>query len=132
MDGKQKGDKMKRWIHASEDVFAMSNLNPRRTNLPVIIWADHSGVGRKVSHRNDPRVKISKDKYEISISIEEHPQIKAQSHSRIPKVVMDDLQEGIDYVARNWDIFLQHYQDTDFSFDDDDLKDELRARGEYK
>lgn len=123
---------MKKWTHKSEDIFAMSNLNPKRTNLPVIIWIDHSGVGRKVSHRESPRVKISKDDYEISVSIEEHPQIKAKSDSKIPKVVMDDLQQGIDYVARNWDIFLKNYEDTDFSFDDDDLKDELRARGEYR
>ena len=122
---------MKRWIHSKEDVFAMSNLNPKRTNLPVIIWVDHSGVGRKVSHRGSPRVKISQGEHEISVSIEEKPQIKAQSKN-IPSNVMKDLKEGIDYVARNYDILLKHYLDTDFSFDDDDLKDELRKRGDYR
>lgn len=109
----------------------MANLNPRRTNLPVIIWADHSGVDRTVSHRNSPRIKISKDEYSISVSIEENPRILAKSGT-IPESTMQDLQEGINYVARNWDIFLKHYEDTDFSFDDDDLKDELRARGDYR
>lgn len=123
---------MKRYVHAAEEeIFAMSNLSPRRTNLPVIIWADHSGVSRKVSHRNSPRVKISQGDHEISVSIEKNPEIKAQSDN-IPKSVMKDLKEGIDYVARNWDIFLKHYLDTDFSFDDDDLKEELRKRGDYK
>lgn len=121
---------MKRWIHSSTDIWGMSNLNPKRTKLPVIIWADHSGVGRKVSHRNSPRVKITKGNYEISVSIEADPKIKAKS-SDIPSNVMKDLEKGIEYVARNWDIFLKHYLDTDFSFDDDDLKEELRARGDY-
>lgn len=122
---------MKRWIHAKEDIWGMSNLNPKRTNLPVIIWADHSGVGRNVSHRGSPRVKISQGDHEISISIEAVPEIKAQTKN-IPSNVMKDLEKGIDYVARNYDLFLKHYLDTDFSFDDDDLKEALRERGDYK
>jgi len=122
---------MKKFIHAKEDIWGMSNLNPRRTNLPVIIWADHSGVDRSVSHRNSPRIQISKDEYSVSVSIEAVPQIKAKS-GKITSNVMQDIQQGIDYVARNHDIFLKHYLDTDFSFDDDDLKEELRKRGDYK
>jgi len=122
---------MKKYVNIKENVFAMSNLNPKKANLPVIIWSDHSGVDRAVSHRNSPRVKISKDEYSVSISIESQPVIQAQSEN-IPKSVMQDLQKGIDYVARNYDLFLKHYLDTDFSFDDDDLRDALRARGEYK
>lgn len=121
---------MKKWIH-SDYILGMANLNPKRTNLPVIIWADHNGVDRTVSHRESPRVKISKGDISISVSIEEDPQILAKS-GNIPKSDMRDLKQGIDYVARNWDIFLKHYQDTDFSFDDDDLKDELRNRGDYR
>ena len=122
---------MKLTVAKKEDIWAMSNLNPKRTNLPVIIWADHSGVDRAVLHRNSPRIKISKDAVSISISIEEYPRILTQSGA-ISKTDMRDLQQGIEYVARNWDIFLKHYQDTDFSFDDDDLKSELRARGDYR
>ena len=122
---------MKRYIKNSDAILGMANLNPRRTNLPVVIWADHNGVDRTVSHRESPRIKIMKDEHSISISIEKEPKILAQS-GNIPANVMQDLQEGIDYVKRNWDIFLKHYLDTDFSFDDDDLKDELRKRGEYK
>lgn len=123
---------MKRLLRSTqEDVFAMSNLNPKKTDLPVIIWADHSGVDRAVSHRNSPRVKISKDAASISVSIEPEPKILAKS-GNISAADMKDLQEGINYVARNYDIFLKHYTDTDFSFDDDDLKDALRERGDYK
>ena len=123
---------MKRLIRSNtQAVLGMANLNPKRTNLPVIIWADHNGVDRTVSHRESPRVKVSKDDVSISISIEENPRILAQS-SNITARDMKDLQKGIDYVARNWDIFLKHYMDTDFSFDDDDLKDALRERGDYR
>ena len=122
---------MKRYITSDDYVFGMSNLNPRRTDLPVIIWADHNGVDRAVSHRESPRVKISKDAVSISVSIEANPRILAQSE-HISKADMNDLQQGIAYVARNYDLFLKHYLDTDFSFDDDDLKDALRERGDYR
>lgn len=121
---------MKRMIK-HDVILGMANLNPKRTSLPVIIWADHNGVDRTVSHRESPRVKITKDKHSISVSIEENPRVLAES-SNIPTGDMQDLQQGVDYVARNWDLFLKHYLDTDFSFDDDDLKDALRERGEYK
>ena len=121
---------MKRLIN-QDAILGMANLNPRRTNLPVIIWADHNGVDRSVSHRNSPRIKISKDEHSVSVSIEEHPRILARTND-IPQNVMTMIQEGIDYVARNYDIFLKHYLDNDFSFDDDDLKEALRERGDYK
>lgn len=116
---------------SQEEIWGMSNLNPKRTNLPVIIWTDHNGVNRAVSHRESPRIKITKDDYSISVSIEAEPRILAYTND-IPINVMKELRKGIEYVARNYDIFLKHYLDSDFSFDDDDLKDELRRRGEYK
>ena len=122
---------MKRTMLSQEEIWGMSNLNPKRTNLPVIIWTDHNGVNRAVSHRESPRIKITKDDYSISVSIEAEPRILAYTND-IPINVMKELRKGIEYVARNYDIFLKHYLDSDFSFDDDDLKDELRRRGEYK
>ena len=122
---------MKLFLRQHDMIWGMSDLDPKRTNVPVIIWIDHNGVdARKVAHRKSPRVKIVKDKHSISISIEEHPRILAKSRN-IPKNVMNDLQKGVDYIARNWDVFLKHYLDTDFTFGDDELKDELRRRGEY-
>ena len=35
------------------------------------------------------------------------------------------------YVVRNLNIFLKHYNSTSFEFNDD-LKDALRKRGEYR
>ena len=42
------------------------------------------------------------------------------------------IQDGIRYVGRNYDLFLKHFMDIDFSFDDEDLFNALRNRGEYK
>ena len=33
---------------------------------------------------------------------------------------------------KNYDLFLKHYNSTDEEYDDDDLKEDLRKRGEYK
>ena len=46
--------------------------------------------------------------------------------------VMKKIKEGIDYVARNYDLFLKHYNDTDDSFTDLTLMKELAKRGDFK
>lgn len=45
---------------------------------------------------------------------------------------MDNILLGIEYVKRNADLFRKHYYDLDESFDDEDLYNALRERGEYK
>ena len=108
----------------------MANLNPKKSGLPVIIWSDHSGVSRKIRH-NEPRVKIGKNDHWAEISISDKPKILSHS-SDIKKSEMDDIQKGIEYVARNYDIFLKHFYDTDYEFDDEALFNALRERGEYR
>lgn len=121
---------MKRVILSAESVFGMANLTPKRSGLSAHIWSDHSGV---IRNKPDclPRVKIGKDSAEVSVTIEEHPQILARSMN-IKKSEMISIEEAIEYVGRNFDIFLDHYNDTDDSFDDEDLFAALRSRGEYK
>ena len=109
----------------------MANLNPQKSGVPVIIWSDHSGCTRKVSHRGTPWIKIGEENYSVSVTIEPHPIIKAKSR-RLKKSELDKIQQGIEYVGRNYDLFLKHFDDTDFSFDDEDLFNELRKRGEYR
>ena len=126
-----KGDvTMKRLMHCSEPVFGMANHNPNKSGLSVIIWSEHNGISRK-NNRNIPRVKIGGKDYSISISISDKPKILSKSKN-IKKSEMDKLTEGIEYVARNADIFLKHFSDTEFQFDDEDLFAALRLRGEYK
>lgn len=112
-------------------VFGMANLNPKKTNLSLVIWADHNGVSRKVPHLDTPRVKIGNNDYNVSVLISDNPKILAKSR-KLKSSELDKVNEAIEYVARNNDIFLAHYFDTDFTFDDEDLFSALRDRGEYK
>ena len=123
---------MKRVIKSSEDIFGMANLNPQKAGLGDIeIWADHGGIQRRVPHRDTPRVKMQKGDLSISVSISDQPKVLARN-KRVNLNKLSGFQPGIDYVARNYDIFLKHYYDTTFSFDDEALFQALRDRGEYK
>lgn len=123
---------MKRVI-SSDYVFGMANLNPKKSGLNVIIWADHAGVARNKSD-HIPRVKIGTSEASVSVSIEAEPQILAPKDWRsiFKQSEIRDILEGISYVKRNYDIFLRHYNDTTFEFDDEDLYQALRDRGEYR
>lgn len=124
---------MKKYVNSSKQyIFGMANIVPRRSGIPVDIWSDHAGTIRQVSHRDTPRVKVGYNGDEISISIEPQPRILAPKTKKFSASVMKKLQEGIDYVGRNYDLFLRHYLDTDDSFDDEDLFNALRQRGEYR
>ena len=123
---------MKRVIYSMSRITGMANLNPQKSGLgSVVIWSDHGGVSRKVKH-NEPRVKLSKGDMSIVVSISENPEILSKSKSVSSQKKQKEFDEGIKYVARNYDIFMKHYMDTDFSFDDEDLFNALRDRGEYR
>ena len=124
---------MKRYIRSeTEHIFGMTNITPRRSGIPADVWSDHGGVSRQVSHNHTPRVKISYQDTEISVSIEAEPRILAPKGKKIPTNIMKYLQTGIDYVGKNYDLFLKHYFDTDDSFDDQDLFEALRERNEFR
>ena len=113
-------------------IFGMANLNPQKSGLGnIVIWSDHMGVLRNVQH-NQPRIKLQIGDMSIVVSISAKPEILSKSKTVTSKVKLAMFSKGIDYVSRNYDIFLKHYMDTDFSFDDEDLFKFLRARGEYK
>lgn len=125
---------MKRLIKLSEDdIFGMSNLNPQKAGLgDIVIWSDHGGVSRSVSHRNTPRIKLSIGDMSISVTISAQPEILAKNRAVSSKRKLAEFDDGIAYVSRNYDIFLKHYMDTSFEFDDEDMFNALRDRGEYK
>ena len=122
---------MKILIRRSDDIFGMANLVSRRTGLSVDIWSDHKGGSRKVSHSGAPRIKITRPNCSVSVTIEQNPQVKAKS-GRIKQSDKLAFQEAMSYMGRNHDLFLKHYLDKDDSFDDEDLFNALRERGEYK
>lgn len=115
----------------NNSLFEMANLSSKRTGLSVSIWSDGDCIHRQVKH-NIPRIKIGKrGLFSISVSIEEHPRILAKSRN-ISQSDLLSASEAIDYIGRNYDLFLKHYNSTDEEYDDDDLKEDLRKRGEYK
>lgn len=117
----------------ADKIFGITNLNPNKSGLGVIIWAEHGGVSRNKSD-HVPRVMIGNNDDQIAVSIEAEPQVIAHNNwrSRYNHDMVKKLLKGIDYVGRNYEIFLAHYNDTDFSFDDEALFDALRAKHEYK
>ena len=121
---------MKRLVRTSEHVFGMANLVPEETGLPCDIWSDHKGVQRNVPH-SDPRLKISADGIEISVFIGPNPRILAKP-SHIPFKVKKKLKKGIEYVKRNYDLFLRHYNDVNNEFTDIKLMKALADRGDFK
>lgn len=108
----------------------MANLSPKRTGLKVIIWSEQYGINRNTPH-DENRIKITGNDYDISISLEKHPRILDKS-GKIKQSDKKDIKNAIDYISRNLDLFLKHYNSTPYEYDDDDLKDDLRKRGDYK
>lgn len=122
---------MKSVIENSNDIFGMTTINPKKSGLGnIIIWSEHGGVNN-VTHICIPRVKMSIDDMSISVSISENPEIKAKSKN-VTKHRISKFDNGIEYVVQNYDIFLRHYNDTTFEFDDEDLFQALRDKGQYK
>lgn len=123
---------MKLYVNNFEYISAMANVNKRRNGLKVNIWSDGQGCTR---HKPDvtPRVKIVDGNDSVSVSISSNPEVLAPKawRSTFKKETVNHIEEGIKYVARNYDLFLKHYMDTDLSFDDSDLFDSLRERGDY-
>lgn len=113
-----------------EPLFEMANLTPKRTGLKVVIWSEQQGFTRNKPD-NEKRFKIDGNDFSLSLSLEKEPKILAQS-GKIKQSDKLAIKEAIDYVVRNLDLFLKHYNSTPFEFDDDDLKEALRERGDYK
>lgn len=120
----------KRILEEKESLFEMANLTPKRTGLSVVIWSEQNGESRNKPD-NEPRFKITGDDFEVSYSLEENPRKLAQS-GKIKQSDKNHIKEAIEYVVRNLDLFLKHFNTSALEFDDDDLKEALRERGEYK
>ena len=98
------------------------------TGLKVDIFSKWCGDGK-------PRILIGNidksNNYLIIATISPTPLILDQTPN-ITEELMKDIKEGINYVARNYDLFLKHYIDPTGQFSDDELLGELAKCGEYK
>ena len=119
-----------RIIEESEILMEMANLSPKRTGLKVAIWSDGDGKSRNKKDKL-PRVKIGTNDYEVSVSIEKEPKILAQTKN-IKENEMNKIKEAMKYISKNYDLFLKHYESSYDDFDDNDLFDALRERGDFK
>lgn len=112
--------------------FGMTVLNPNKSGLPVEIWSAHAGYKINNPYCSKPWVKIgSQNSNYIFVTIEKNPQIIHKSKG-IKRKELLNCQTAIEYVSRNRDIFLRHYIDSDNGFDDEDLLQSLRDRGDYR
>lgn len=108
-----------------------ATISAKRTGLYVDIWSKWN-----VSDiTKEPHIIIGKaeywNRYIIVVTLSPTPQVIAQTQN-ITDEQMQDLKAGMEYVARNYDLFLKHYNNADAGFDDDDLIDALKEKGEYK
>ena len=118
-----------RLITENEILIEMANLSPKRTHLQATIWSDNNGVSRNKKDKQ-PRVKIGIDDAQVSVSIEKEPKILAQTKN-IKQSDMKKIKDAMEYVGRNYDLFLKHYNSSNDVFDDYDLFKALAERGDY-
>lgn len=119
-----------RLIVENEILIEMANIDSRSSGLQVDIWSDHNGKNRNKRDKK-PRVKIGSNDFEISVSIEEHPEILASSDN-IKQSDKRKIKKAIEYISRNYDLFLKHYNDDKNEFRDIDLFKALSERGDYR
>lgn len=118
-----------RLITENEILIEMANLSPKRTHLQATIWSDNNGISRNKKDK-EPRVKIETSNAEVSVSIERKPKILAQTKN-IKQSDMKKIKDAMEYVGRNYDLFLKHYNSSNDVFDDYDLFMALANRGDY-
>ena len=80
-------DQFESIIEDLEDLHEMTNLFPRTTKLPIVIWISPKG---KAKH--GPRIKVGTDR-EITITIEDEPTIihgtlKTDEFTKIKKWIL--------------------------------------------
>ncbi len=74
------------------------------------------------------------NRYIVVVTISPNPKIIAKTPN-ITNEQKQELEKGIKYVARNYGLFLKHYNNdgnNGAGFDDEDLINALKEKGEYK
>lgn len=109
-----------------------ATLSNKRTGLKVDIWSKWNVA--EIS-KETPNIIIGRaeywNRYIIVVTISSNPKIIAKTPN-ITEEQKQELEEGIKYVARNYDLFLKHYNNDGNYFDDEDLINALKEKGEYK
>lgn len=125
MDIPNKGGKM----IVDDNLFDRTvRITGKYTGLKVDIWSRWCGD-------KEPTIIIGNidknNNYIVIATISPTPQILDKT-SNITEEQMENILEGLNYIARNYDLFLKHYTDPTGQFSDDELLEELIKRGDYK
>ena len=112
-----------------------ATLSNKRTGLKVDIWSkwDFTKISKEKPNIIIGRAEYWK-RYIIIVTISPNPKVIAKTPN-ITEEQKQELEEGIKYVARNYDLFLKHYTNNgnnEAGFDDEDLIKALKEKGEYK
>ena len=108
------------------NLIGAAHLTSIRSGLSVELWSHHGGVEQTI-----PIIQIMSIDLCVYVSISENPKILMYTRE-MSDLEQKDIDDAVDYIRRNYDLFLKHYTDTDFNFDDEDLFNALRERGEYR
>ena len=113
-----------------QELFKMANLSTKRTGLDLNIWSDGAGA---FSDKKDkqPRIMLGiRDKFIVSLSLDDDLKILSKTRS-LNKSEEKKLEEARQYILRNLDLFIKHYNSSFLEYDDDDLTKDLRGRNDY-
>jgi hypothetical protein len=105
-------------LSLSEGAYDMTNLRPKDTGVPLVIW-----ISQKDGARHGPRVKVTREPRtahaDLSVSITDPIEIKAPkkiSHS--DKIAKDEWDLLKKWIETNRQVLLRHW-DGDLAFADD-------------
>jgi len=109
-----------------------TELNPSKTGLKASIYPEKNRFRSGVRiHNNLPRIRIAntKNKYEdtFSITLEENPRVIIGEN----KLTKEDYKEICDFIRKNLDILLKHFEPEN-EFEDDELWEALEENGSMK
>jgi hypothetical protein len=112
-------DKLQQQKDATADLFAMTNLYPRRTGLPMTVWVSPRGHARhaariKVSMTHGPRMTLDNT---AIVRLQPVPQVIAGTLSA------DDRAALFQWIAMNETALLDHWNGL---IDGGDLIERLR------
>lgn len=117
-------------------LYEMADLSRKRTGLKVNIWVDHGANNFRNIEHDTNRLKLGiRNEFEVEISLDDM-EIKSyypkDLYTKKGSNKTQAIDEGIEYIRKNKELFQKCLDDKDEEYDEDDLKDDLRRRGFYK
>ena len=94
-----------------DNVWAMSNIRPKNTGLPMIIWIKPKG-----NEQHGPRIKVQKEHGEkakegfwVSVTIEDRPKVIGDLSKKDEKLVKKFIKLNKEVLLDVWNDILDPY-----------------------